>query len=109
MKYFMVIILVAMSNYSMAAIYKGSPISKIASVTSYAGYSGDVHFSIENSIPECSDGYWFIKTGAGFEANLSMVIAAYHAKSNVIIHGLPAERWYGSNGNFCHLYDITYK
>ena len=110
MKCLIVILLVAMSNYSLAASYKGSPISKVVSVTSYAEYGpGDVIFSIENPIPECINGYWLKKSDPGFQANLSMVIAAYHAKSNVLIYGLPDQIWPASGGKFCHLFNITYK
>lgn len=110
MKHFIGIILIVICNHSLAANYKGSPISKIASVTSYAQYGpGDVIFSIENSIPECTNGYWLKKSDPGFQANLSMLIAAYQAKSKVVVYGLPAEIWPGSSGKFCHLYSITYK
>lgn len=90
--------------------YIGSGTTKISLVYSYSEFGGgDVYFTIENPIPECSKGYWFRNSDPGFEANMSMVLSAYHAKSPVVIYGLPDEPWSGTSQTACRLYAISYR
>ncbi|MDE1243547.1 hypothetical protein [Vibrio aestuarianus] len=95
----------------MAASYIGSEETYISSVISYNQFgAGDVVFRLDKPIQQCH-GYWINKGDPGFEANLSMIIAAYQAKSPVMIYGLPAqsEKWKGSRNHWCKLYQITYR
>lgn len=95
----------------VSADYIGSNQSHIVLVNSYNKYgSGDVIFRLSAPIEECY-GYWINKGEPGFEANLSMIIAAYQAKSPVVVYGLPAqsERWQGSSAHWCKLYAISYR
>ncbi|MGD8112539.1 hypothetical protein [Vibrio sp. TRT 17S01] len=83
----------------------------ITRVISYNEFgAGDAVFQVANPTSLCS-GYWITKGDPGFEANLSMIIAAYQAKSTVIVHGLPAEnkKWAGSANHWCKLYSIEYR
>jgi len=82
MKYLLAATIFSFALSSYAAPYLGSPETKISSIASYSQYgNGDVTFTIENPIPECSNGYWLKKEDPGFQANLSMVIAAYQANN----------------------------
>ncbi|WP_367987505.1 hypothetical protein AB2S62_13540 [Vibrio sp. NTOU-M3] len=83
----------------------------ITRVLSYNEFgAGDAVFQVANPGSQCF-GYWITKGDPGFEANLSMIIAAYQAKSTVIVHGLTAEnkKWAGSSHNWCKLYAIEYR
>lgn len=66
---------------------------------------GDVIFTVNNPSSNCY-GYWISKSDAGFDANLSMVLAAYHAKSPVRVYGLNHIKWSGSSNFWCKLYAI---
>lgn len=92
-----------------AVAYITAPVSTVTRVGSYNQFgNGDVTFSIANPIQECSDGYWFTKSDPGFQANLSMVIAAHQTKTPVIVTALPEQMWSGSSsGKFCKLYVIS--
>ena len=110
MRFVLAIIMSTFALSSFAGSYIGSLETKINAVISYSEFGdGDVIFTIENPIPECSHGYWLKKVDPGFQANLSMVIAAYQAKNPVVIYGIPEEIWPGSSGKACHLYNIKYK
>ncbi len=88
----------------------GSGSTTVSAVYSYSEFGGgDVYFTINDPIAECSKGYWFRKTDPGFEANLSMLLAAYHASSTVVIYGLPDEPWSGTSPTACRLYAISYR
>lgn len=94
-----------------AQTYVGSAPSKIVSITSYNKYGGgDVVITLEQSSAECQRGYWLTKTDAGFQADLSLLLAAYQAKNTVVIYGIPTEMWQGSGtSGFCKLYSVTLK
>ncbi|WP_239445605.1 hypothetical protein [Vibrio nigripulchritudo] len=103
------ILVVLFSSHLYASGYVGSEFTSISFVTSYNQYGpGDVAFKIKTPISQCPDGYWITKADPGFQANLSMLIAAFQAKSNVRIYGLPSQKWAGSSGTFCKLYSIEY-
>jgi hypothetical protein len=106
-KVFLLLILSFAGNLFAA---EGSPITNIAEIYSYSEYGGgDVVFSLKNPSANCDKGYWLKKSDPGFNANLSMLIAAYHAKTNVIVYGHINEIWDGSTGKYCHLYAINYR
>lgn len=96
---------------AFSADYIVSGKSYINRVISYNEYgAGDVVFRIANPINDCY-GYWLTKGDPGFNANLTMIIAAYQAKTPVIVAGLPAqsEQWKGSKDHWCKLYGIEFK
>ncbi|WP_072682467.1 hypothetical protein [Arcobacter sp. LA11] len=59
-----------------------------------------VLFKIENPIDECT-GYFITKSDIGFDANLSMVLSAYHSKNKLVIHGVPEILFSGSSAKYC--------
>jgi len=86
-----------------------SPSSKILKLISYAEYGGgDVQVMLETNGTVCADGYYLKKTDPGFDANLSMMLAAYHSISNVVVDGHTDQKWAGSSGYYCHLYSVRY-
>lgn len=102
-------ILALMSLRAIAVGYIPTDSTTISNIYSYTNYgNGDVAFRVANPIDECSHGYWFNKDDAGFSANLTMIIAAYQAKSTVKIYGLPDQLWAGSSGKYCKLYNIQF-
>ncbi|WP_210330305.1 hypothetical protein [Aliikangiella sp. G2MR2-5] len=86
---------------------ESTDLTKINSVISYSTYgSGDVIFKVENPSTNCY-GYWINKNDMGFNANLTIIIAAYQAKNTVVAKGLTDEKWAGSSKNWCKLYSIS--
>ncbi|MEI8594388.1 hypothetical protein [Photobacterium sp. Hal280] len=105
-------VFVSIKSYAFDVNYVGSGASTIKMIHSYSEYGGgDVIFRLaESETTSCPSGYWLRKTDPGFDANLSMLIAAFHAKSRVVVYGLPDEIWPGSQtGKYCHLYAINYQ
>lgn len=80
-------------------------IKRLISYNQYGG--GDVVFTVHNPSSTCH-GYWIEKNDAGFEANLSMLLASYHAKAKVKVHGFNHIKWSGSNNYWCKLYAIEH-
>ena len=62
---------------------------------------------LETPLETCK-GYWLNVTDTGFNSNMSMLIAAFQANSNVRIYGLPSEDWAGSSGSYCKVYSVEY-
>lgn len=89
------------------ASVKSSSSSTVKTVITYSQHGGgDVVFKISNSEISCADGYWLKKPDPGFEANLSVLLSAYHSKSPVIARGHDDHIWTGSTGKYCLLYSI---
>ncbi len=101
---------VSFSSFAINTAFEVSPQSTIATINSYSEYGGgDVHFTIASPSTKCPNGYWLRKTDPGFQANLSMVIAAYQAKSIIRINGLLNELWPGTTGRACRVYSVSYR
>ena len=82
--------------------------SKITMVQSYPEYGeGDVIFKINNPATICK-GYWLSPSTPGFNANLSLVLSAYHSTADVRIwgHEEASNKWPGSTTHLCKLYSI---
>lgn len=87
-----------------------SPNAIIAEMISYADYGdGDVYIRLQNNDATCSHGYYLNKAQVGFNANFSMLVAAYQAKQSVIIHADPNQRWAGSSSPTCKVYSVSYQ
>jgi len=107
MKKLIIILLITIPSVVLAA--EPSPTSKVKKIASYSEYGGgDVMISLEKNGNICTSGYFLKKTDPGFNANLSMVLAAYHSKSVIRIDGHTDQKWTGSSGYYCHVYDIAY-
>ncbi|MEC4726876.1 hypothetical protein HWQ46_15090 [Shewanella sp. D64] len=94
-------------NNSYAAIESTgqTSIKRLISYNQYGG--GDVVFTVNDPSSVCY-GYWLNKSDAGFDANLSMVLAAYHSKAKVRIYGHDDQKWNGSGNFWCKLYAIEH-
>lgn len=78
----------------------------IKRLISYNQYGdGDVIFTVNNPSSNCY-GYWITKSDAGFDANFSVILAAYHAKATVKVYGLNHIKWSGSGNFWCKIYAI---
>lgn len=94
------------SGMSQATISTPSPVTKVTGMSSYAQNYGDVIFKIETQMAGCEGGFWMSKGDPGYNANLAMMISAYHAKTPVVVYGLWDQIWSGSATKFCKLYVI---
>ncbi|EJE4149822.1 hypothetical protein C1S86_23850 [Vibrio parahaemolyticus] len=70
--------------------------------------NGDVFLSTDANSEQCADGYFIDKASAGYEGSVSMLIAAYQAKTQIQISGYTDSFWSGSTGQVCALYNVTY-
>lgn len=102
--------LCAFYAFSAQAIQVDTGATTIKMVNSFSNYgAGDVIFSTANSgTTECPV-FWITKTDPGFQANLSMIIAAYHAKTSVTVVGITDFPWSGTTEKSCKLYYIQYQ
>ncbi|NQZ10597.1 MAG: hypothetical protein HRT35_25885 [Algicola sp.] len=66
-------------------------------------------FRLSDPVANCDDGYWLKKSDPGFGANLSMLLAAYQAKTTVRIYGEPSIRWPVISAKYCKLYGVQYQ
>ncbi len=85
--------------------------TKINRIVSYTNHgNGDVIFTVKSPISACT-GYWLSKDDSGFNANLSMIIAAFQSQSNLIVSGDSDEeqKWTGSTSNYCKLESVDYR
>ncbi|MBW8184275.1 hypothetical protein K0625_11360 [Shewanella sp. NR704-98] len=99
------IFLVSSNSYAATESTSKTTINRLISYNQYGG--GDVIFTVNNPTSGCY-GYWIAKSDAGFEANLSMILAAYHSKAEVRVNGLNDQRWNGSSNFWCKLYAIEH-
>jgi hypothetical protein len=91
-----------------AYAYNATGLTRISQVVTYSEYgAGDVTFSVANPIPECNSGYWLRKSDPGFQATLNTVLSAFHARSTVMVFGLPNELWSGSAGKYCRVHGLA--
>lgn len=95
----------------MAALaLEPSPVSEIKVLQTYTNWAhADVMVVLQSTSGVCK-GYWFNKDDAGYQSNLSMLIAAYQANTKLQLHGHEeiSAKWAGSATHFCKLYSITY-
>ncbi len=106
-KIILLITLLFAANLAEAA-QEASSVTTISRFISYNQYGGgDVVFRVANPTDGCY-GYWITKEDAGFNANLSAIVAAYHAKTKVRLYGITDQKWSGSGNFWCKLYAIEY-
>ncbi|RDH43412.1 hypothetical protein [Zooshikella ganghwensis] len=112
MKYlaqFFLCLSVVCSSFVYSADYIGSPVTTIHKLISYSQYgNGDIAFTISSKFEKCN-GFWFNKSEPGYNAMLSMLIAAYQSKNNLVVYSDPDKIWTGSSAPFCHVYALEYK
>ena len=101
------IICFSLASFPAFSDNETSPLSKVNRILSYTEYGqGDVIIKLESNGQQCEHGYWLRPSDPGFQANLSTILSAYHAQSNVILKGEPSNLWPGSSGSYCHIYQI---
>ncbi len=87
-----------------------SLISEVQAIHSYTNFgNADVVFVLQSTSGTCK-GYWFNRDDAGYQSNLSMLLAAYQANTKLQVHGHEEiqSKWTGSENHFCRLYSVTY-
>ena len=102
--------------FSLAAILLvnnviATTITSTTTIPYIGSYSSNewVIFKVANPISECSDGYWIAKSDIGFQANVSMILAAYAAKSSVVVDAYIDKPWPGSGAKYCKLNSLELK
>jgi hypothetical protein len=79
----------------------------VATIGTYAAFGGgDVVFTTQSAATNCSGGFWLKKTDDGFQANLSLLVSAYHAQTKVSVTAYDNDLWPGSGSPFCHVYAV---
>lgn len=108
MKLLTIFILITFSISSFAL--EKSPSSKIKRLISYSKYgNGDIYVQLESSGSICSYGYYVNENSAGYKNNFSMLLAAYQAKTSVVVEAYEQNRWAGSSNPVCEIYSVTYQ
>jgi hypothetical protein len=105
-------ILILASSVASFADRKSASNAKIVSVEIHPEFNGDVVVTIDKTVTSCEHGFWLRASDAGFSANLSFVLSAFHAKSTVAIYGFddPANRWGNYAGHsYCRLAILSLK
>ena len=105
MRIILSIVLLLVSTVSFAA-NEASGREKIIRLLSFSEFGGgDVQIVLETNGSICADGYWLRATDPGFNANVSMLLSAYHSKEEVTIvaHSDLQDKWPGSSGYFCRV------
>jgi hypothetical protein len=82
-------------------------ISRLITYTNFG--NGDVFISLPTNGAICTYGYYMNKDSLGYQASLSMLLAAYQAKTPVKLTGNESNRWTGSGNPVCELYSVEYK
>ena len=102
--------------FTLAAIFLvnnvlATTITSTTTISYVASYSSNewVIFKVAAPISECSDGYWIAKSDIGFQSNVSMILAAYAAKSTVVVDAFIDKPWPGSSAKFCKLNSLELK
>jgi hypothetical protein len=94
----------------MALAVERSPLSEIQALHSYTNFgNADVVFVLQSTSGTCK-GYWFNKDDAGYQSNMSMLLAAYQANTKLQVHGHEEiqSKWTGADNHFCRLYSVSY-
>lgn len=94
-----------------SAAVEPSASSKIKRLITYADYGGgDVQVVLDTNGTTCVHGYYMNKNDPNFDAMHSMLLSAYHAKSEVVLRGHTNLIWPGSaNGTYCKLYSVRFE
>lgn len=93
-----------------ASELEGSSLSSIDRLIAYSRFgNGDVFISLETNGPQCAHGYYVDKSSAGYESMLSMLVAAYQAKTPIVLHGTTSKQWSGSSKPVCEIYSVSYQ
>ncbi len=105
-----VIFLAVVMLFSQIAVgeIEYSDATKINRFLTFNSYGdGDVVFRVESPTSGCY-GYWITKTDKGYDANLSSILSAYHAKTTIKASGYNDQLWQGSSSAWCKLYAVEF-
>ncbi len=110
-KYLLLLVVYQFSISVMAfSDTESSPKSTIKRLIAYSKFgNGDVYVELNTNSSTCKNGYFINKTSAGYEATLSMLLAAYQANTPVILYGYKNNQWSGSSAPVCELYSVLYQ
>ena len=89
------------SAYAENRDVRGALITKMTTYTQ--SNNGDVIISLDKYTPTCDAGFWLNPADPGYDAALSVLLAAYHANAPISVGGEDADTWSGSGSKFCRI------
>jgi len=95
----LICLLALVANSVGAAV--NSTTTTIDQIYSYAVAGGGDALVVLKTNPTGCNGFWLDSADPGFNQNLSVVLSAYHAGSQVIFYGNETQTFPGSSQNFC--------
>lgn len=107
MKKVLTIITLSLLPVVASAQQEASPQGVIDRLVSYASNSG-AYVSLSQNGSTCSHGYHVEGDSGGYNSNLSMLIAAYHTGTPVVLRGDTTTFWSGSSSPVCRLTSVQY-
>lgn len=91
-------------NANVFAANQDARDTTILRMTSYVTFgNGDIVILPTVTAPNCDSGFWLSPDDPGFSSTLSVLLSAYHAKSNISLGGDDQQLWAGSSSKFCRL------
>lgn len=79
--------------------------TRIVAIGAYTEFGGgDVRAVAETPLAGCEGGFWLSKSDPGFQATLSVLVAAKQSRSPVMIWAATDRIWSGSGAPHCKLY-----
>ena len=82
--------------------------AKIVTISAYTSFgNGDVILTVDSQPTGCDAGFWLSKSDPGFSSTLSVLLAAFHAKSKISISGDPNQLWGGTTSKYCKIVWVT--
>lgn len=84
--------------------YTNLVVTRVAGYSQYGG--GDVSVKVNKPTPGCDDGFWIRPTDPGFETILDLVTSSLIHNRTVYVYALQAEKWAGTRGKVCRVYNV---
>jgi len=102
-----IILFLIFASFPVSAVVVKSVATKISGINSYANFpDGDTLFTVNAAHADCLGGYWLKMSDIGYKKNLSILLSAFHAQSNVIFYADNASVWPYSPSAMCHMTQI---
>ncbi len=104
---FTALLLAGQSAFALDLVTQNSSVNKIVVYSDGAG--GDLLVYLNAPTTGCEAGFWLAKTDSRNSTIVAFLLAAKAIGTNVGITGDKDQRWWGSSGNFCHIYNVSYE
>lgn len=98
-------LILAFTN-AASAVERSNQKAEIVRLISYAEAGGDVYIKLATNGNVCTHGYYLSKSSPGFDANLSVLLAAKMSNSPIYVYGYENQLWSGSSQPTCKIYSV---